>query len=84
MVRQRFFLKILFFLIFIPTMVWASSGSAGISAFDFLEISPIARATAMGGAYAALGNDIGSIYYNPAGLADILTTQVDVTYLDFG
>lgn len=41
----------------------------GTVAAPFLEIGVGARATAMGGAFTAVSNDISGIYWNPAGLA---------------
>jgi hypothetical protein len=38
------------------------------SAYSFLKIGVSAKAQAMGGAYAGLADDIGGLYYNPAGL----------------
>jgi hypothetical protein len=58
-----------------------TAGNGGLNAFDFAQISPYARAIGMGGAYTALGDDVGSIYYNPAGIANVLTTEVNMTYL---
>jgi len=55
--------------------------NGGRAAYDFLKISPISRAIAVGGAYTAMGDDVGSIYYNPAGLASVLTNELNVTYL---
>ncbi len=46
-----------------------------------MKISPIARAVAVGESYTALGDDIGSIFYNPAGLASCLTSEFNFTYL---
>jgi len=41
----------------------------GTTSAQFLKIGAGARAIALGGAYSAFGNDIYSIYWNPAGLA---------------
>lgn len=41
----------------------------GTTSAQFLKIGAGARAIALGGAYSALGDDIYSIYWNPAGLA---------------
>ena len=38
---------------------------------QFLKIAPGARATGMAGAYGAVANDLSSIYWNPAGIAEI-------------
>ncbi len=58
-----------------------TTANGGRSAFDFLSISPVSRAMGVGEAYIALGDDVGSIYYNPAGLASILTNEFDLTYM---
>jgi hypothetical protein len=57
------------------------SGVGGRNSFEFLKISPVARSLAMGDAYTAAGDDIGSVFYNPAGLASCLTSEFNVTYL---
>src|SRR5258708_31521333 len=60
---------------------YSQTANSGRDAFDFLKISPISRAVGLGGAYTALGDDVGSIYYNPAGLASLLTSELNITYL---
>jgi hypothetical protein len=55
--------------------------TGGRSAFEFLKISPFARAVGLGDAYTALGDDVGSIQYNPAGLASVLSNELSFTYL---
>ena len=60
---------------------YSQADNGGRAAFDFLKISPVTRAVAVGGAYTALGDDVGSIYYNPAGLASVLTNELNVTYI---
>jgi hypothetical protein len=47
---------------------YAANSSAGKSAYSFLKVGVTAKAQAMGGAFAGLADDIGSLYYNPAGL----------------
>jgi hypothetical protein len=63
------------------SLAWAQTANGGRSAFDFLKISPISRAIGVGEAYTALGDDVGAIYYNPAGLASLLTSELNFTYL---
>ncbi len=63
------------------SLAYSQTANSGRAAFDFLKISPVARAVGLGGAYTALGDDIGSIYYNPAGLASQLTSEFNFTYL---
>ncbi len=47
---------------------------------SFLNIDSDARGTAMGGAYGAVTSGINSVYWNPAGLSDILFREFGATY----
>jgi hypothetical protein len=53
----------------IVRQVPADNIAYGTTAGEFLLIPATARGAALGGSYAALANDLGSMYYNPAGLA---------------
>lgn len=46
-----------------------TTSKVGTTSAQFLKIGTGARAISLGGAYSALGNDIYSIYWNPAGIA---------------
>jgi hypothetical protein len=46
-----------------------SSQAVGTAGSSFLRIGSGARAAAMGGAYSAVADDAGAVYWNPAGLA---------------
>ena len=48
-----------------------AEGTAGTSGADFLEIGVGSRALGMGEAFTAETNDLGTIYYNPAGLGSM-------------
>jgi hypothetical protein len=63
------------------TALEARSAVGGRSSFEFMKISPVTRAVAVGEAYTALGDDVGSVMYNPAGLASILTNELHFSYL---
>jgi len=43
----------------------------GQSTMNFLKVGVSARAASMGNAYTAIGNDVESVFYNPAGLAGV-------------
>ncbi|OGU13940.1 MAG: hypothetical protein A2X61_16480 [Ignavibacteria bacterium GWB2_35_12] len=61
----------------------ASAGEyvkVGAAGAQFLKIGIGARANAMGGAYTAVCNDLTSMYWNPAGLADIKTIAANFSY----
>lgn len=56
------------------------AGGPGTTAANFLKIGVGARATAMGGAFTALADDSTSLYWNPAGLAQIKEGELSATY----
>lgn len=58
----------------------AKVGTAGL---QFLEIGVSARATAMGGAFAAVTSDVFAVYYNAAGLAALGRKQAAFTHIDY-
>ncbi len=76
--------------IFYLTAIWAVLSVAPIQAQDFapvgtavaqfLEIGLGARSTAMGEAYTAVTNDAGSVFWNPAGLAEVNNRNLYTTY----
>jgi len=51
------------------TQVLSDNTPYGTTAAEFLSIPATARGAALGGSFAALSNDLGSMHYNPAGLA---------------
>ncbi|QXD14091.1 PorV/PorQ family protein [Rhodocaloribacter litoris] len=55
----------------------AAAQKVGTTSFQFLKVMPVARATAMGDAYAALARGAEALFWNPAGLA--LTDGIEVT-----
>ncbi|NOX88778.1 MAG: UPF0164 family protein [Calditrichaeota bacterium] len=78
----------IFFLIFLIQImlfgaVHAGDRRAGLSSNLFLraELSP--RASAMGGAYSALGNDIHAVFYNPAGLVLLKRAEVGFVHVQW-
>lgn len=62
--------------------VWgqAKVGTAGL---QFLDIGVSARAVAMGGAFAAVANDVFAVYYNAAGLAALGQKQAAFSHIDY-
>ncbi len=55
-----------------------SRGSAGA---DFLKIANGVRAVAMGNSYAAVGEDIYAVYWNPAGIANLSAPEGAFSYV---
>lgn len=56
---------------------------SGISSYQFLKIGADARGAAMSEAIIAVTNDIGSIYWNPAGLANSTGNQIMVSHAEW-
>lgn len=52
----------------------------GTAVAQFLEIGVGARGTAMGEAFTAMTNDAGSVFWNPAGIADISQSNLYSSY----
>jgi hypothetical protein len=52
----------------------------GAAGAQFLKIPIGARANGLAGAYSSLCNDLSSIYWNPAGLADVKGISADFSY----
>jgi len=73
---------VLFVLVVTPGLAWgqAKTGTAGA---QFLEIGVSARAVGMGNAFLAVADDASAIYYNPAGLSQLVQREVILTHVDY-
>ena len=69
--------------ILLPSLCLAGEEEVGTTGGQFLKISPLARLTGMGGAYAAISNDAGAFYSNPAGLSQIKNKEASFSYLSY-
>jgi len=70
----------------LPLLLMGSPSSAagpGTAAADFLSIPVGARETALGGAFTAASADANSVFYNPAGLALVETTELAYSYNNY-
>ncbi|MFH1378765.1 MAG: PorV/PorQ family protein [bacterium] len=70
---------ILLLLISLPAVFLFAAGP-GTSAANFLKLSIGARAVGMGESFAAVADDISSVYWNPAGLARIKNGSVHLSH----
>ncbi len=61
-------IKYIFNLFLFMHLILASLMAGGTNAFNFLQMSIGSRAQGMGNAFTAIGSDINTIYYNPAGI----------------
>jgi len=69
-----------FCIVFFSFSTKVHAGGVGTTSANFLKIGIGARATAMGEAFTALVDDGSSLYWNPAGLAQIKNRQFFATY----
>lgn len=69
----------LFCLTFVNQLVF----SAGTAALQFLKINTSARVMGIGETFTAIGDDINSIHYNPAGLSFMREKQLTLSHLEY-
>jgi len=56
---------------------------SGTTSFQFLKIMMSARASALGGAFSAVGNNSEALYWNPAGITRVGLLDVSAGYADW-
>jgi len=66
-------------IIFLPMIVWGKASSGGQPG-SFLHLGQSARALGMGNCFAAISDDVTAIYYNPAGLTQLLKYELNTFY----
>jgi len=75
--------SLLMSVVLLPALALAQFDNAGTSAANFLKIGVGSRAEAMAGAYVAQANDISTIFWNVAGLADLRQRELMVARTDW-
>jgi hypothetical protein len=65
------------------TVQTQAQDKVGTTAAPFLSITSGARASAMGGAYVAIANDGSSVFWNPAGMAQVENNQVTFSNMNW-
>ena len=78
--RKIIFVTTIWLLILAVPLQAQDFAPVGTVVAQFLEIGLGARGTGMGEAYTALTNDAGSVFWNPAGLADVNNRSLYTTY----
>ncbi|MFZ5515977.1 MAG: PorV/PorQ family protein [Candidatus Zhuqueibacterota bacterium] len=77
------FLYIILSLLFIVPVAVAGTDNTGTSAANFLKIGVGSRGNGLGGAFVAQVNDVSALYWNPAGIANITSLEVGISYTDW-
>lgn len=68
-------------ILLLPCAIFAGGFSkVGTAAAQFLKIGVGARAMGMGGSFTAIANDVSTIYWNPAGIANLNRTSISFTH----
>lgn len=82
---MRYITKISLCLVFLALLIFnlTASESAGTTGFNFLRVAYSARASAMGGAYTGLVEGSDAVFYNPAGLAQLMNKSFSTTYINY-
>ena len=80
-------LRIIIISAMVPIAMYAQGATnvskTGTTAASFLEISVGAPAIGMGGAFVSLANDPTALYWNPAGIANITSTDAMLSHTDW-
>lgn len=77
------FFSALCFMVSQPGYSQSGVSKVGITAAPFLEIGVGARAVGMGGAFVGIADDVSSLYWNSAGIADIPKNEVLFLHTDW-
>lgn len=77
--NNHFYIRIILVSILFTGLSYAQqTDQAGTSMANFLKIGVGPRAVAMGDAFVAMANDASSLYWNPAGIAEIQKNEIFV------
>lgn len=77
------FLYIVLCLLLIAPLAFAGTDNTGTSAANFLKIGVGSRGNSLGGAFVAQANDVTALYWNPAGIVNITSLEVGISYTDW-
>jgi hypothetical protein len=66
----------------VPHLAWGQA-KVGTAGAQFLELGVSARAIGMGDAFLAISDDASAVYYNPAGLTQIVERQAMFTHVSY-
>ena len=73
-------MKKLFYLLLINLTFLIGQNNVATTSAAFLEIGAGARSLGMGGAFVSVANDASSMYWNPAGIVNVNTVNLENYY----
>jgi len=77
-------MKKVFYLVLILSLpLFAQNPNLGSAGAQFLEIPVGARAAGLGGAFVGMQGDASSVFWNPAGIADVNSKAVHFSYMEW-
>ena len=80
--RKPLFGVLVLMLLLFPQWVWGQD-KVGTAGAQFLELGVSARAVGMGDAFLSVCDDASAVYYNPAGLTQLLDRQALFTHVSY-
>jgi hypothetical protein len=80
--RKVLFGVVILTLLASPGLVWAQA-KVGTAGAQFLELGVSARAIGMGEAFLSISDDASAVYYNPAGLSQLMERQAMFTHVSY-
>ncbi|MEN8191188.1 MAG: PorV/PorQ family protein [Bacteroidota bacterium] len=79
--KHKYLICTLILAFLINPQIKAGETKVGTSAANFMKIEVGARASALGGAFVSISNDLTSMYWNPAGLANYNSISAQIEHL---
>lgn len=75
--------KLLIGILILVSTLQAVHNDAGTTGFTFFKLNYSARASAMANSYTGLSNDANAVFFNPAGLVQLSSSQASITYMNY-
>ena len=80
--RKLLFGVVILILLVLPEWVWGQA-KVGTAGAQFLELGVSARAIGMGEAFLSICDDASAVYYNPAGLTQLMEREALFTHVSY-
>ena len=74
---------VLIALVFLLSSLFSQNENLGTTGFSFLKVNYSAHAAAMANAYTGIANDVGAVFFNPAGIVQLKNKALSSTYMNY-